>query len=211
MAVTVDATGTAVVGDTNTVLTFNNLTITASGTALLAYLTFFQATPAPTSVAATWNSVALTQITTVTGATGQIAQLWGLASPTTGNHTLSVSWTNTAFATVDAMSFKGTASTFATIFKNAATNTGSSATASVSVTVSAGDFGAGCFSLDAGAVLSTNQTQFYVDNANSVCGGNYGTATGTFSGTLDATRSWAAVGCDIAAAVTDTLMAALMM
>src|SRR6266853_1154650 len=96
---------------------------------------------APTGVAATWDSGGTNQVMTQVAhasATGLDAYIFGLLAPTTGSHTLSVTWTNNANFGIGVVGLTGaTQASLATAFINASTNTGTGTTASVAIPTSA--------------------------------------------------------------------------
>jgi hypothetical protein len=120
MAVALDANAvTAFNISATTSATNTTLTVGAGATALLGFLIQETACTAQTMH---WDSTgtnqAMTLIGSSVGANGWI-YLFGLVNPTTGNHTLSSSWTTSCFQGVlSACSFTGTATTFAAAFAN---------------------------------------------------------------------------------------------
>src|SRR5258706_16235331 len=116
-----------------TVTTANGLCVTISFLRIGA--------TAPTSVTATWDSGGTNQVMTQVAhatATGLDAYIFGLLAPTTGSHTLSVTWTNNADFGIGVIGLTGvTQTSVAAAFTNATTNTGTGTTASVTVPSSA--------------------------------------------------------------------------
>src|SRR5258706_636837 len=125
------ASSTTVAGFTIT--TANALCVTIS------FLTL-SGTP-PTSVTATWDTDGTPQVMTQVAhatSTGLDAYIFGLLAPTTGSHTLSVTWTNNANFGIGVVGLTGvTQASLAAAFINASTNTGTGTTASVVVPTSA--------------------------------------------------------------------------
>lgn len=102
-----------------------NMTVGASDTALIVNIAIglTSGTISGTGIsvtAMTWNGVAMTQLGTATASDGTcIVYLFGLASPATGNHTLSATVAGTltnSSGYLDAVSFTGTATTTAAAF-----------------------------------------------------------------------------------------------
>src|SRR6266576_329881 len=100
MAVTINATNTAVAANGSQVatLTNSNLTIAAgSNTVVVGLLNLFDTGTAPTTFTGTWNSVTVPVI----GSRRETASaftnvIFGLPAPATGNHSFVASWTNNA-------------------------------------------------------------------------------------------------------------------
>src|SRR5882672_3878008 len=95
----------------------------------------------PTSVTATWDSGGTNQLMTQVAnasSTGLDAYIFGLLAPTTGSHTLSVTWTNNADFGIGVVGLTGvTQTSIAAAFINPSTNTGTGTTASVAIPTSA--------------------------------------------------------------------------
>src|SRR5258706_9196267 len=116
-----------------TVTTANGLCVTISFLRIGA--------TSPTSVTATWDSGGTNQLMTSVAhatSTGLDAYIFGLLAPTTGSHTLSVTWTNNADFGIGVVGLTGvTQDSIAAAFVNASTNTGTGTTASVAIPTSA--------------------------------------------------------------------------
>lgn len=137
-----------------------NLTIGANGTAVIAVIITISAAgfTLPTiSGAPTWNGVAMTLIASKNNSTNLAnVSVYGLASPATGNHTLSVSFsgaTAQANTTIDCFSVSGSALATADCFPSANVLTDASTPAGTSypatafaVTTNSGDMAAAAMS-----------------------------------------------------------------
>lgn len=210
MAVTVNATATAVVNQASgaTSITSTNLTIAAGATALLVW--FYCSGGAPTSPAVSWDATgtpqSMTLITSVTNGSAY-ASLYGLLSPRTGNLTLKATWTQTTLsAAIDAIAFAGTATdTIAHCFPNAVTNSGTSTTPAVTATSAVGNINvAGVSAVQSVSAFSaTGSTLVFNDNSHVGSAGARatGAASVAWSGTLTLSGAWAALATDVAVPV----------
>jgi hypothetical protein len=84
--------------------------VTAGSSALVCTVVFgFSGTNAPTGVAATWNGVSMTKVTSLNAVAGVGAvYIFGLRSPATGSNVFSLgTWTNSAEVMVYCVSFGG--------------------------------------------------------------------------------------------------------
>lgn len=101
-AVTVNATGSEKFQALGASLSYTGITVAAgTNTALLCVLQRAAGVLDVTAgVSFTWDSggtnQAMTQLATANFMSIQLAQIWGLRAPTTGNKTLAVAWTNAA-------------------------------------------------------------------------------------------------------------------
>lgn len=145
MAVGIDAKGTVLTGSSLvlTIGSYTGLTVGGSATALVVPLTLIPAPSANPTV--TWDNGGTNQAMTLIGVVTDTTNingktyLYGLVNPTTGNKTLAATWTTTsARFIVNAISFTGTATTFATAFTNFAStdNTSSTTTVTQALTLS---------------------------------------------------------------------------
>lgn len=213
-SVTFDAnSGANAVSVTGTTLTISSQTVGAgSGRGLLVTLLFGSST-APTGLACTWDVGGTNQaMTAISGTLAQnggataTSEIFGLLAPTSGNKTLTCSWTGSTEAHAASISFTGVNQTnFATAFPNGASAfQGSSVAgpASVPVTSATGHqvvavFGQAC------AVWGTvSGTQFGLDvttgpNLGVVSAYNSGAATVTMSAAFTGTCTWNASGTDV--------------
>jgi hypothetical protein len=118
---TIDASGSPHTFSSTRNVSATGLTVSASGTAILAWLEFTNA--APGTVTVSWNftgtTQAMTLLTSSTVASSTI-RLYGLINPTVGNKRLSASWGVTGSGILTAMSFAGT-------FTGSTSGTGTSA------------------------------------------------------------------------------------
>lgn len=147
--------------------------VSASATAMIAFMVVNATVAALGTVSATWNAVAMTAIGTGVDITGG-ASVWmfGLKSPASGNKVLSLSWTGggnpqwyLGFATFTGSDTSGTG------WNNAGSDTGNSATASSVVTTTSGDMAVvGHGDLD-GAPTLTAGVQDWLDTALTANGG----------------------------------------
>jgi len=207
MAVTVDATGTKLIGGSSVAsINYTGITV-GSGSNMVLIVTLVLGASASTSAwAATWDSGGTNQAMTllksqVTSTSGvATAVIFGLRNPTSGNKTLHLTWTGSQFPVVCAISFTGVDTTSdAAAFPNAVAGT----TSSLAVTSATGDIPVGLIGA-AGSLTSLNQTSIYLDKttsgADSAASRAAGASTVTFTAT-GATGSIAMVGVDIAQSV----------
>lgn len=191
MAVAFDAKATAAtalsaVAATNTIA---NMTIGANATALVVFVaraTNGASTTLSSVSGVTWNGVAMTLIATKLQSNSVAGcDVFGLASPATGNHSLVVSFTggtlSSTSAYVDAASFTGTATTTATAFPSANVLTDASTpstsvypTTAFSVTSASGDAACSVMQCQANN-FSTAPTDTLIRNATTI-DGNYSSA-----------------------------------
>jgi len=217
--VAVDAIGTAVgVSGIGTSVTFNNITVgTGPNRALVVPLSFSSnASGTPVNgISCVWDSggtnQSMTQVANATatniisGSEFFLSAIFGLVAPTSGNKTLTCSWTNPAIVYVDAISFNNVLQTGGAItFRKGTTDTGSSLGFSFSVPSSSGDFVVAASSHALDNVI-TSPTTLYVGDT-----GAFGNAAAvftpgapsvgvSFSGTSTSLGSgWAASGVDVA-------------
>jgi hypothetical protein len=207
MSVAVDAVSSSDISAQGvTSLSGTPITATASATAVLASLVLGDtaALSVPTGVTVKWAAQTLSIVPGadtgfLTGATNKNRSvLYGIGSPTTGAQTLSVTWTNTYAGYVNVMSWKGSDTT--TPFKNGTTATATSTAPSVSVTSPTGDFAVGCVFSDTQGFSTTNQTQWWVDNAqvdNGAANYTAGSGTVTLSTAAIVSDLWGYAACDV--------------
>jgi hypothetical protein len=218
MAVTFDAVGVSTTGKagvTVTTVSLTDLTVGTNSQRALVIQVLFLGTAgggsAPTGVAWNWDATgtpqALTQIgTNTTSGNGQIVQLWGLVNPTSGNKTLTGTWTNNQEVDLQAVSWWGVDQTGGTTsFAHFNSATGSSATPSVTVTSAVGN--AVMAVMVAGTAVGINsvdntQTFLYHGSGSIEGGGNRaaGAASVVLTGTYAGSDLWAIAGVDIVAA-----------
>lgn len=84
------------------------ITLGSSATCLVVVANLEGSTVLPTSITATWNSVSMTSVGSPAVSSNITAAAFYLTNPTTGSHTLALSWTNSADIYVGAVSFKTT-------------------------------------------------------------------------------------------------------
>lgn len=206
-SVAVDAvSATAIVFNSVTSFSGTPITATASATALTGSVIFQGSATHPTTVSATWNSVAMSIVTGAdtgffTDGVDQRAVLYGLASPASGAKTFAGSWTNSYSGYANVMSWKGTDTT--TPFKNGtnlANAASSGTTASITVTSPANDFAVGCLTAFP-TINSANQTSWWLSNAGSQADGaaNYTAGAGSTSltCTLQISGNFGYAACDV--------------
>lgn len=213
--VTFDAAGTGKETTNATSATFTTLTVgTGSNRALVAQLAFLgrSKTTAPTNITVTWDSggtnQAMTLITNLSDSTtsSHHVYLYGLVNPTSGNKTLSVSWTGTYDLDEQAVSWTGVDQTGgATSFPNATSNSGTSNSASVVITSATGDAVMDVIATGYSFALnSVSATQtFKIAGAGSIESGGSraaGASTVTQTGSIAGSDKWIVVGTDIKAA-----------
>jgi hypothetical protein len=213
MAVAVDSIDTTAVEGAGSVtsLTLSTLTV-GSGSNRALLVVIGTNNNGETGMTVHWDSGGTNQAMTLIGsvadaATSSKLYLWGLVNPTSGNKTLSASWTTACQAIIGAACFTGVDQTGgSTSFAHVNASQGTPAsTASQTVTSAVGDYTVGAFS-DGGVSSwsAGNHTQWYTDAGN--MSDNYlamtatGAATVTYSATGNAATAYAFVGCDIVAA-----------
>jgi hypothetical protein len=206
MSVTVNAVATAdTTGNGATSASHSNLTIGAISNTALAVSMCWSANVA--SPAMNWNaSEALSQVAGATAtntASGvQRADVWGRVNPTTGNKTLSVSWTTAADFCVFAAAYDGVDQTGgSTSFAHGAGATGTSTTASVTVTSATGNMVQAAHTTG-NTISAVNNTSLFRDNTPATISGAANRASGGASVSMTATLTssqWASAGCDIVA------------
>ena len=175
---TIDATGPPNTFSSARNISATGLTVSGSGTAILAWLEFGNA--APGTVTVSWNFTGTTQaMTLLTSSTiaNTTLRLYGLVNPTIGNKLLSVSWGVTASGFMSAMSFAGTftgstSGTGTSAFPNPVGTSFSQQTTTVVINGVPGDYTAiGAANFTNSVTLNTgSQTTLY--SASSLAGGN---------------------------------------
>ena len=171
--VVLDAIGTKLfVAAPVTSASYTGITVgTGSKRALVVSLNFGYGTGIPPSaVSVHWDSTgtnqAMTQI--VSGSDTSIdaeVQLWGLVAPTSGNKTLSVSWTGNAEVFVVAISFVNVNQTGgSTTFPNSSASTVNTANPSITITSDVDHAVVGAMASQ-GTSGTLNNLQIYRDNA----------------------------------------------
>jgi hypothetical protein len=180
---TTDRTGTATTSFTHT--NANGVITVGSGTNR-ALLVFLQFGAVVSSVSVTWDSGGTNQaMTNIVSATesdnlGQ-AYLFGLVAPTSGQKTLSVSWTTSASFTCGEASFTGADQTGgATTFKNTNTFVGNNPSPmTITVTTANGDMAVASFAANNCSFTSVSTgTDIYHDNTNVSGAAAYNAAVG---------------------------------
>lgn len=213
MAATVNATATAAAVTTSaTTLTNSSLTVAAGATSLLAWLMFDEISIIPSSVVVRWDSAGTPQTMTLLveaedpANTNTRVQLYGLVAPTLGNRSLTATWTSAVPAILDAISFSGTAtSSVANVFKNTASNTGTSGVPTLSLTSAVGSLsiaGVGAVNTVTSFAATGSTTVFNTTDTNGfgfVGARAPGAATVAWTG-APTSIEWAAAGVDVTAA-----------
>lgn len=154
----------------------------------------------------TWDTtqsvLAITNATATNG-TVQVAQCWGLVNPNTGAKALVTSWSTARDIVVNGTSYTGVDQTGGvTSFPNGAGATGSSVTASVTVTSAVGNAVQAAHTLG-NTCSAVNNTQLFRDNNPANISGAGNRAAGAASVAMTATltsSNWASAGTDILAA-----------
>jgi len=229
MAVAFDAKGSASQNNVSAVtsFTYTLLTIGALSNTVLAVFVSFGANPG--TVTAHWDSTGanqlMTQVVTQNATTNDAyTYILGRIAPTTGNRTLSVSWTNASDYCVDAASFTGAdqgsvAGTFRNTVTKQATDLGNNTQDAITIASAVNDIAiAGWASngilLDTTGITGTN---IFVDNTAVSAAADYIAGASSVSPSIrdgNNPGSWVAVGCSIAAVGTVgtvTLMGAMVM
>lgn len=209
MAVAVDAVSSAETQSASvTTATHTNLTIGASlsNGALIVGAGWDTKITAPNMH---WDSTGTNQSMTLlgtiintAGVEGTVA-LFGLRNPTSGNKTLSTSWTTASIVCLFGISFTGVDQTSdAAAFMHFNSATGNSAAPSVTITSATGNIIVGAF------VPGSNTTDWTSVNNTTLClvigdmlamNRAAGAASVAMSGVIP-TDQWAAIGIDVAAA-----------
>jgi hypothetical protein len=184
----------------------NTLLTVASGvTALLGILWINVSSGAPTMH---WDSTgtnqSMTQLGTVANGTVN-TYFFGLLAPTTGNHTLSASWTGSSGGCIGAECYTGTATdTLANAFTNFGSNTGSSTTATVTSAGATGNInvcamGAGTTPAYSAEATTGSATPFLLQNTNIGCTACSAPSAASlvWTATLSATNPWTAISIDV--------------
>ena len=211
MAVTLDATGTALVqgGASVTSMSYTGITV-GSGNALIAMIGV--GNNASSGVTAVWDSGGANQSMALLGTVnngGSISVLFALRAPASGNKTLLFNWTTGAPGNVGcAISFNGVLQTSdAAAFPNYNSATGNGTALSVTVTSAAGDIVVGqAADTNSGNTITAGNTQIYNDNTSVsfTTLGEYasGAASVALTATGSAISNWWIHGVDVAAAPT---------
>jgi hypothetical protein len=139
----------------------------------------------------------------------EVAALYGLLAPASGNKTLTVSWTGNNEMHASALSFTGVDQTsIAVAFPHGTTATHTTATASptsVTITSASGNMVVACHAQNVSAWGVISGTQLAKDdttgpNIGVVSNYNNGAATVTMTAAFTGTAAWDAIGCDVLAA-----------
>lgn len=208
MTVTLDAVVGDVTSNSNTgSQTLGTLTVgTGANRALIVAVTL---QPAATSVAVHWDSTGTNQVMTLIGTVTDTAsvctvRLYGLVAPTSGNKTLSATWTGTSDVTLAAICFTGVNQTGSTT-SFAHFNSAHAGTApSLTVTSATGDYVVGALANSSGSFSTVGNTSWYLDNVPNFfsAAGNYATGAGTVTLTATPAVTYAYAGVDVVAAAT---------
>lgn len=201
---------------------------TGANRALVAYITLLASGAAPTGVTAVWDSGGTNQSMTLIdsftnasdfGASPQLVLMFGLVAPTSGNKTLTISWTNSANYSIGAASFTGASQVGGTTtFANATHTqdvTGTSTTATSTITSTATSIATAQFLTQATAD-SVSDTQLWLNsNPAFSTSANYKTGAASVSLTADLTTSggskWMSQGVSIAPAAAATTAKRLLL
>jgi hypothetical protein len=188
-------TPTVTTGGATTVTTSGYTVSAGSNLAIFGILTTSQDV---SSVTMTWNGVSLTRIGTGISNNGRV-EMFVLVNPATGTQTFTANWTTSSSAVLGLVTFSGVDQTTPYISADTATNTGTGATASVSVTSSANGatVAASGFNSATASVTATNQTTLWTNNATTTpTGASYalGGSSNSHTFTVDRSVSWPAMG-----------------
>lgn len=204
MAVAIDANATADATNNGvTTISTSNLTVGAgSNRALVVDVCWSGPVTTPTMTWDTTQSVLAIPGATATNGTVQVAQCWGMVAPNSGAKALVTSWLTARDIVVSGTSYTGVDQTGgATSFPNGAGATGSSTTASVTVTSAVGNAVQAAHTLG-NTCSAVNNTQLFRDNNPANISGAGNRAAGAASVAMTATltsSNWASAGTDILA------------
>ncbi len=210
MAVTLNAAGTQASNGGATTLDYAGLTVAAGSNRALGYEVAWHVDPGAITVK-NWDQAGTPQALEVlqapiASANGQFVGIFGLVNPTTGNKALRLTWTNASEVAMNAVAFDGVDQTGGTTsFPNAATATGN--TASATITITRPSNGAilaisACGTANGHSSVSATQLLLFSGAGAIDAGGSYSLASGTYTGTLTGTDQWVAAAVGVAAAVT---------
>lgn len=208
-AVTFDANATAPCGSATVAVTNINCSTLTVGTganrALVCLIIWNGATSA---ITLTWDNggtnQTMTAITNGSATNGAKVSLYGLVAPTSGAKQLRATWTTLRVVEVNCVSYAGADQTGGnTTFPNGANATGTSTTASVTITSAVGDAVVAVHGTNGACTCFTavNQTQLFIDNTNVDSAANRaaGAASVALTATLSASAAWASAGTSIKA------------
>src|ERR1700731_2128227 len=212
MTVAFDAQGTSFTDGGSSPVSFAKLTVgSGSNRALIVQIVTLGSIA---GVTVTWGFGGTAQACTLIGAPTDSsstarALLYGLVAPTSGAKTLRVAWTGAVPIVVDAVSYSGVDQTGGTTsFANFNSATGTSTSASVTVTSATGDAVVACGGKAvSGGTDTGNNTVVFTDTDVATFGacagwGNRaaGAATVAMTTTLSGSAAWVQIGCDVVAA-----------
>jgi hypothetical protein len=219
MAVAFDAKTAAYTSVTaGTTISMTNLTVGAGANRglILCLQCGSQGASFPAALSLVWDSVGanqtLTQISGTLVANGvltEVAALYGLVAPASGNKTLTISWTGNNEMHASAAAFTGVDQTsVAVAFPHGTTVAHTTSTASptsVTITSASGNMVVACHSQNVSAWGVISGTQLAKDdvtgpNIGVVSNYNSGAATVTMTAAFTGTAAWDAIGCDVLAA-----------
>lgn len=206
MAVLLDAASTAS-NTANAATTVSLTTLTVGSGINRALICVLGMQTGFTGMTVSWDPIGanqpLTLIGSIAGSAGTTSLIFGLVNPTSGNKTLTATWTTAVSAVIDAIAFTNVIQTGGTTSFpnfNSATSTGTAAT--VAITTDVNSYVVGTAATGGFNVSSVDHTTLHVNNANMGWGSNYSVGSGT-SVTLGATLSgsstgWSMVGTSLA-------------
>lgn len=201
MAIANDGTGIDNTKGLGTTASITSFTVgTGSNRLLVASMCF--ASQGVASVAATWNSVALTQAQRMDNALGSL-QHWVLINPTSGNLTFSASWTTSCNFTLALSEYSGADQT--TGFQSADNSTASGTSTAVSIVVTSTTDGATVASTLNGTNTYSAETQtqiFRLLQGTVATDGTFalGGTSNTHGFTISSSGAWIAAGIHLLAA-----------
>jgi len=168
----------------------------------------------PTNVAVTYNSVSMTQEADISASDAARVRIFSLIAPATGSNTISVSWagSNTDPMVGGAVSVTGADQTDL-IQRAASTNSGTSTTASVTVTSATGEFVVDTMTAPDTPTENGDGTQRWNVNGTGLFGAGAsapGAASVNMSWSLASSVAWAIAAVSIAPSAAGTVIPIFM-
>jgi hypothetical protein len=191
-----------------TLASTTNMTVGSGSNRALVVLLLFN-NSSVTGVSVTWDyggtnqAMSLISSSLTDTSLEPLTQLWGLVNPASGNLTLQMAWTTGCNVAVGAVSFTGVDQTGGTTTFKAATPTlGTSASQSITISSTTGNYTVANMGCDDGSVTNVSQSEAYEDDGILSSAGSYatGAATVTHNFTTSGIATWCVLGVDIVAA-----------